>query len=218
MSFFKKIFSKKTAVLSFTDEIRNEIFQCEQKIFEYEKDIHNIKAYARDLIHKTFKVPEKFWYEELKHLDEIIEINKDKITDKEALDDIRNICLSYKKQTDLRKMKIELCVKNKAELNNMLKDEENIRKNLSAETNKEAIIEKHKLNTHIINTDITDEVVSSSKVQILREQIDEMREELMLKKEFNKQLQILYSKYGTSTNFDTVKVYHDELKELINGK
>ncbi len=218
MKFFKKLFSKKTNdKLTFEEKVQNEIFQCEQAIFEYEKDIHKMRNWAADLIHKTFKVPQKYWYEELDYLDEIINLPENNDIDQETVTEVKNLSLSYKEQIELREMKIEVCVKNKKQLRNILQEEKNIRKKLKTESNKDLIIEEHKdLIRTLNNDDITREIGTSAKVDILKDKINEMEKELKLKQEFNKQLQILYRKYGKSDDYKSTKIYHDELKKLID--
>lgn len=217
MNFFKKIFSRNKNSLSFEDEVQNEIFQCDQRIFEYEQDVHKIRNWAADLLHKTFKVPQEFWYEELYHLDEIINLPENKSIDKDIVEDVKKISLSYKQQLEMRKMKIDVCVKNKQQLRQMIQDEQNILKGLEKETNFDFLIEKHKNKALSVNDkDISNEINSSEKLHILKEKIEEMREELMLKKEFNKQLQLLYKKYGETTDYNTTEIYYSELKKIID--
>jgi len=216
MSFFKKIFSKNKNIHTFEEEVQNEIFQCEQRIFEYEQDIYKIRGWAADLLHKTFTVPQDFWYEELYHIDELIELPENKNIDKNIVEDVRKISLSYKQQLEMRKLKIDVCVKNKKQLRQMVNDEQKILNDLKHETNHEFLIEKHKSKALSINDeDIAKEINSSGKLSVLKEKIEEMRSELALKQEFNRQLQILYKKYGETTDYNSTEVYYDELKKLI---
>ncbi|MBN2664546.1 MAG: hypothetical protein JXR68_12925 [Bacteroidales bacterium] len=216
MNFLKKILSKRNSELTFEQEAQNEIFLCDQRIFEYEQDIHKIRSWAVDLLHKTFKVPSDYWYEEIYHLDEIINLPENKDIDPEIVDDVRQISLSYKQQIEMRKLKIDVCVKNKNQLRKMIQDEKDISKKLKYENNHEFLVEKHKSKAFSIDdTDISNEIYSTKKLSILKDKITEIKNQLLLKQEFNKQLQILYKKYGESTDYNTTEIYYNELKKLI---
>lgn len=217
MSFLKKIFGKKEPKLDFAKQIQEEIYQCETSIFEYEKDIHKIRGWAIDLIHKTFDVPKELWYEELVSLDKIANLPANKDVNEELKEDTIKIALSYKQQIDLRKLKVEACQNNIRQLRKMVIDEQEIQKELKQENSTDFFLEFHKEKAHNLEgTNISTEYTQAEKINILNEQISEMKEELELKREINKQLQILYKKYGESTDFETTKIYFDELKKLIN--
>ncbi len=216
MGFLNKIFQRKKPALTFEEQVNNEIYNCEQAIFSYQKDIHNIRKLAADLIHKTLIVPKKYWYEELKYLDDILNLPKNKKIDQNILQDIRNISQTYKKQLELKNLKINVCEKSRDELRQMLEQETSLRRKIENELNPENIIEKHKeLSKAISDTNISIELSTNEKVKLMKEKITSLRNDLLEKKEFNKQLQILYSKYGNSSESGTVKVYLEELKKLI---
>lgn len=217
MSFFKKIFGKKEPVLTFEQQIQDEIYQCETSIFDYERDIHKIRGWAIDLIHKTFEVPKELWYEELDNLEKIRNLPENKKVSDEIAQDAIKIAISYKQQIDLRKMKVEACKKNILQLRKLVQDKARINKELIIEDSPDMYLESHKQKAKMLqNNDISLELVQAEKVKALKEQIDELEDQLKLKQETNKQLKILYSKYGESTDYETTKVYHDELKKLID--
>ncbi|MBN2892879.1 MAG: hypothetical protein JXL97_13510 [Bacteroidales bacterium] len=216
MGLFKNIFSKREPVLPFDKQIQEEIFQCETSIFEYERDVHQIRGWAIDLIHKTFEVPKELWYEELDNLEKIIQMPENKNIAEDVIEEVKRIAFSYKQQIELRKMKVEACRKNIIQLRQMIVDEQKIKKELYNENHKEFYIEAHKQKANMLqDSDITIEMVQAEKVKNLKNQIEELREELMLKQEVNKQLKILYQKYGDSTDYETTTVYLEELKKLI---
>lgn len=216
MNFLKKIFSKRKPKLTFEQEVQNEIFLCEQRIFEYEQDIHKIRSWAVDLLHKTFKVPSEYWYEEIYYFDDIINLPENKDIDIETINDVRNIIMSYKQHIEMRKLEIDVCVKNKNQLRKMIQEEKEIMRKLKLENNYEFLIQKHKLKANSINDmDISNEINSSEKLSILKDNITEIKNQLLLKQEFNKQLQLLYKKYGESTDYNTTEIYYNELKKLI---
>ena len=218
MNIFKKIFNKKEPELTFAEQIQEEIFQCDNSIFEYQKDIHKIRGWAIDLIHKTYEVPKELWYEELSNLKKISDLPENKNVSSETKEDVLKIANSYKQQIEMRKMKIEACRKNIFQLRKMTTDEQKIQKELVSENSTDFFIEKHKEKAHSLSdTDITKEYTQAEKINILNEKITDMQDELELKKETNKQLKILYRKYGKSTDFETTKIYYDELKRLIDN-
>ena len=218
MGIIKNIFRKKNPVLSFAEQIQEEIFQCDNSIFEYQRDIYKIRGWAIDLIHKTFEVPKELWYEELDNLEKIADFTENKDVSEEIKQDVFKIANSYKQQIELRKMKVEACKKNILQLRKMTSDEQKIQKELVFENSTDFFIEKHKEKAHFLGdiTDITTEYTQAERINVLNERIDEMQSELELKKETNKQLKILYRKYGKSTDFETTKIYFNELKKLID--
>lgn len=216
MGFWKRLFFTKKALVSFEEQVNNEIYNCEQSIFMYQKDLHNIRKLAAELIQKNFIVPQKYWYEELNNLEEIFKLPQVKKIDESTFDEIKEICNSYKHQQDLRILKIEVCRKNKNELIELIKQENSLRKELQKEINQENFIEKHKeLSQSITENDIEQEIISTERIKLMNDEVSSLISELLEKKEFNKQLQILYSKYGNSANVITVDVYLEELKKLI---
>ncbi len=216
MDFFKNLFHKKEKKLSFEEQIRNEISVCENSIFEYEQDIHKIRGWAINLMHKTLEIPKSYWYEELENLDTIFNLPANKNIDEEKKQEIKEISLSYKQQIELRKMKVEICKKNVMQLRQMLVDEQNIKKQLQIEDKKEFIIKEHKDKASSITNDISTEMVAEAQIEMLKNQIEDLQDELKLKQETNKQLDILYRKYGQSVNYDTTKIYLDELNKLLD--
>ncbi len=216
MNFFNRIFGKKEPVLTFEQQIQEEIFQCETSIFDYEKDIHKIRGWAIDLIHKTFEVPKELWYEELDNLYKIRDLSQNKKVSKEAAQDTIKIALSYKQQIELRKMKVEACKKNIIQLRQIIKNKKRINKELTIENSQDLYLENHKKKANSLqNNNISSELLQNEKVKALKNQIDELEEQLKLKKETNKQLKILHRKYGESLDYETTKVYLDELKNLL---
>jgi len=217
MGIWSKFFLRKKHELTFEEQVNNEIFNCEQAIFSYQKDIHNIRKLAADLIHQTLVVKESYWYEELYHLDEIFDMPENKNIEGVVLLDIRNLCESYKQQLELRHLKIDVCRKNRDELKKMLSLEDSLRQKINQELKPENIIEKHKeLSKSISDIDMLAEIAVNEKIKLMKEDVLALKNELLDKKEFNKQLQILYSKYGSSNDVGTVKVYLEELKKLID--
>ncbi|MEA3451337.1 MAG: hypothetical protein U9Q83_05480 [Bacteroidota bacterium] len=217
MSIWTRLFPNRKPDLSFEDQVNNEIYNCEQAIFSYQKDIHNIRKLAADLIHQTLVVKESYWYEELSYLDEIFKLSENKKIDENVLLDIRNLCESYKQQFELRQLKINICRKNRDELKKILSTEDSLRQKISSELKPENIVEKHReISKSISDIDIAIEISTKEKIKLMRDDIISLKNELTDKKEFNKQLKILYSKYGDSEDVGTVKVYLEELKKLIN--
>ncbi len=215
-NFFKNLFRKKQEVLSLENQIKNEIFNCENALFEYQKDIYEIKKMASDLIHKTLFVPKDFWYEELENIEKILQLPDNQEITKETKDEIKNLCTAYLRQIELRKTKIEVCKKNRDSLKEMLQNEQNLTDNISREMNKTDILEQHKeIIKSIDNPQIEREIETSEKIKIFKDEIKKLRSELELKKEFNKQLQILYRKYGQSTDIQHIEEYLTELRKLI---
>ncbi len=215
-NFFKNLFRKKQEVLSLENQIKNEIFNCENALFEYQKDIYEIKKMASDLIHKTLFVPKDFWYEELENIEKILQLPDNQEITKETKDEIKNLCTAYLRQIELRKTKIEVCKKNRDSLKEMLQNEQNLTDNISREMNKTDILEQHKeIIKSIDNPQIEREIETSEKIKIFKDEIRKLRSELELKKEFNKQLQILYRKYGQSTDIQHIEEYLTELRKLI---
>jgi chromosome segregation ATPase len=217
MKFLKKIFSIKKPVKTFSEQIKEEIFRCEQAIFLYEKDIHNIKNLAADLFHKTLNVPKKYWYEELSFLEEILNLPENTNIDQNTKNEIKNIATSYKHQLETRKIKIEICRKNRDEFKKMLKKENILREKIQKEIQKsQQTIEKHKnIAQNLSNLDIENEISTSNKIEELKKDIKNLQEQLETKKEFNKQLEILYAKYGKNSDLYSNKIYIEELKKLI---
>lgn len=216
MGFWKRLFFREKPLVSFEEQVNNEIYNCEQSIFMYQKDLHKIRKLAAELIQKNFIVPKKYWYEELSNLEEIFKLPQIKEIDEHTFDEIKEICKSYKQQQDLRVLKIDVCRKNRNELTELIKQENSLRKELQKEINQEDFIAKHKeLSQSITENDIDKEIVSTERIKMLNDEVSTLINELLEKKEFNKQLQILYSKYGNSADVVTVEVYLDELKKLI---
>jgi hypothetical protein len=212
----KNIFSKKKQIFTFEQEVQEQIFQCENSIFEYQREIHKINNLALDLIHKTFKVPKEMWYEELQKLNEITQLPVNENISKEMIEDVLNVAKTYKEQVELRKLKIDACRLNIQQLQKLKIEEQKIRNKIEKETSNDNLIEDYKEKAlELSETDITNEIVISEKVKILTDKIKEMKEELDLKQETSKQLQILFHQYGEKNDAKSNKILIEEIKKLL---
>ncbi len=216
MNLIKKIFFKRKPVLNLDEQLQQEIYNNDKSIFEYEKEIHKIRGWAMDLLHKNFEVPKSLWYEELENLEKIMGFKTLTTLNEEEIQDIYKIANSYKQQIDLRKMKVEACKKNIIQIRKMIAEESHIKQELNKTDFSFDQLEMHKNKIHELdNTDITEEIIKAEKIKILKQQIEELYDELKLKKETFEQLKILNKKYGQSDDFKTNEVYLEELKKLF---
>lgn len=220
MKWLNKIFSKKNSQEEPLEvQLRKEIMKCENIIFKYQQDIHKIRNWSIDLIHNTFVVPKNLWYEELENIKIIINIEKNKNVSKTKKIDTLKIALSYKQQLELRKYKIEAYKQNIKELKQMIVDQEILKQKISEAEQKNTQIEKHKKNAKILQKDgISQELIQHEKINSLKDNISKLKENLNYKQEVNNQLEILYHKYGESTDFETTAIYLEELEKLIEKK
>jgi len=215
MNFFKKLFRKKQEIISLEEQIKNEIFNCDKALFDYQKDIYEIKKMASELIHNTLFVPQNFWYEELDNIDKISQLAENQKITTETINDIKQLCSAYKQQIELRQKKIEVCKNNRDRLRKMLQNEQKLTQSITQELNKEDILQQHKnLLNNIEDNHLQQEIETAEKIKIFKDEIKKLQDELLLKKEFNRQLQILYKKYGQSTDIQHIETYLNELKKL----
>lgn len=216
IEFIKRIFKVKIPFKSTNEQLKEAIEQCDTTIFKYKRDIYLLRQQTVNMLKNTFIYDKKFAYEELEHLDEIFEGQTVKDINKSLLDETISICLSYKQQSEIRKIKIDATIKQKETLIQMLEQY------LETETKLEVqhhLSENIKLNSQkiqeISDLDSGNEIEIKLKTELLEKELLEIKHKLAEIKEFNKQLNMLYNKYSKENKPMSLNAYQEQLKKIL---
>lgn len=227
MKIFKFIFNNKkpknkdlNASESIKNKIESAIRICKKDLEDERNKIFKIKTMAKELIADIYKVPSKYWYDELKFLSEIKKHPENINIDSSVLSNTDNLLNEYTEQIKLDESKISFLNSLLSQYENLLyKVENTIHKTLMLK-NKDEYIKalkkyKGKLNAVLENNDNLNTIYEESEhLKIIRDEINEIEENYSVQKEVNEYINKLTSEFDEDfDNIDT-GVLREEINKL----
>lgn len=208
---------KKKKEKTFEQELIDEIRNYNKQIITYETEIHNIKKFASDLIHSTLFVPKEYEFEELENYQKILNNEQNKGIPENEKDEIAELCTSYLNHLLIRQKKIEVFVKNRDKLIEMLKEEKKLNNQINREQSKRQFkIDEHKKIVQKFGTaDIEQVIESNEKLKLIEDELNNLRKELNKQKIISKELKKLYNKYSDLSDLPSAQILLEELNKLI---
>ena len=228
MIFFKKIFGSKKKELNKEDddinnltiEIIESIKKCKLEKETAYKNIDDIMKKVKELIWGIFKVPNKYWYEELNKYEKIKKTPENLEISEIVIKKCDEIIFAYREQIELKKSKIKfsetLFEKYKKIQNNLNQIKRKDKKN-KKEQKQLKLLEKHsKLISEMNENDNRIEKIyeSSEELNFFENDIKAIEEEFKFKQKLHSRFDEIGLYGSNNEQYENSKELNNEIKKL----
>lgn len=198
------------------------IKECKEKYLQAEEEIKKYKKITNETINSTYKVPRKYWYEEIKYYEEIKNFEENKNLSISLIEECDLIVNGYKNEIAICEVNLEFfkTLENQYKKDlKKLKENKKLLKKLEKEEIKIEEIKQHKKHLEEIqysNESLEDNIKAAEYKKLIENDLKNINQDLEDKQEYYKQLEIISTKYKDDINGDKNEVISSEINSLIN--
>lgn len=199
-------------------QIHKNINKCKLDNKKNDDEIDHVRKCASNLIHEIFKVPQKYWYEEIENYEKIKKSGSNLKISKHIIEDTDEIIKAYFAQVNLLRKKIELSILSIKKYNDLYNKCKQTEKRLSVFENYNHLQEEIERHNNILQKiDNSESILDLNDFHLIESKIKEFEEEFKLQEEIHKQIDLLQAKYGLKNDYLNVDIFTSEINKIINN-